>query len=265
MQAQIAARRAAAAAATRRAHSAPSPNDSGAGNAPGAIVQGNGSRAPAHASRAVAATRERIPPPSFADIRADAAQRGRRRRRGRTPLPAGVSITLRLVALLVIAAVIAVLLRVYVVQPFWIPSESMEPTLHGCSGCDDDRLLVDKLSYRIRSVHRGDVVVFHRPVAAPTPESDLIKRVIGLPGETVSGHGGRVYVGQRPLIEPYVNAACHGTADFAAVVVPAGDLFVMGDNRCNSTDSRVFGPIKRSSIVGRAVIIVWPLSRIHWL
>jgi signal peptidase I len=109
------------------------------------------------------------------------------------------------------------------------------------------------------------VVVFHRPVEAPTPEADLIKRVIGLPGETLSAHGGRVYVGERPLIEPYVNAACHGTADFSAVVVPAGEVFVMGDNRCNSTDSRVFGPIKRSSIVGRAVIIVWPLSRIHWL
>jgi signal peptidase I len=235
------------------------------GDVPEVTAHGSGGRLPAHAPRAIAGTRERIPPPSFADIRADAARRGRRRRRRRGHLPAGVTITLRLIALLVVAAAIAVLLRVYVVQPFWIPSESMEPTLHGCSGCDDDRLLVDKLSYRIRAVHRGDVVVFHRPAAAPTPETDLIKRVIGLAGDTLSAHGGRVYVGERPLIEPYVNPACDGTADFAPVVVPAGEVFVMGDNRCNSTDSRVFGPIKRSSIVGRAVIIVWPLSRIHWL
>jgi signal peptidase I len=264
MQAQIAARRAAAAAASRHAHSVNSPNGSGTRLVPAAYTSGEGDPAPAHAARVATGTRERIPPPSFADIRADAARRRRRRRR-RTILPAGVSIVVRLVALVVVAGVIAVLLRLYIVQPFWIPSESMEPTLHGCAGCDDDRLLVDKLSYRIRSVHRGDVVVFHRPMAALTPESDLIKRVIGLPGETVSAHGGRVYIGDRPLIEPYVDADCHGTADFAAVTVPPGELFVMGDNRCNSTDSRVFGPIERSSIVGRAVIIVWPLNRIHWL
>jgi len=141
----------------------------------------------------------------------------------------------------------------------------MEATLHGCPGCDDDRVLVDKLSYKLHSVHRGDVVVFSKPPSLQLDDSDLIKRVIGLPGETVSAHGGSVYIGNRRLTEPYVNANCAGTADFGPVTVPAGDAFMMGDNRCDSTDSRVFGPIAESTIVGRAFVIVWPLGRIHWL
>jgi signal peptidase I len=150
-------------------------------------------------------------------------------------------------------------------EPFWIPSESMEPTLHGCAGCDNDRLLVDRLSYHLHAVHRGDVVVFHRPPGLDAAEKVLIKRVIGLPGETVSGHDGKVWIGSRSLEESYVNRACHGTADFSPVTVPSGRYFVMGDNRCDSADSRVFGAIPGSSIIGRAFLIIWPLSRIQWL
>jgi signal peptidase I len=172
---------------------------------------------------------------------------------------------IRLLVLVVVAALLAFGLRAFVVEPFWIPSESMEPTLHGCSGCNNDRLLVDKLSYRLHAVHRGDVVVFHRPPGVEAPESVLIKRVIGLPGETISGHNGMVWIGDRPLEESYVNPACHGTTDFDPVTVLSGRYFVMGDNRCNSSDSRVFGPIPKSSIIGRAFLIIWPLGRIHWL
>ncbi len=160
---------------------------------------------------------------------------------------------------------LAVTLRTFVVEPFWIPSESMEQTLHGCSGCNDDRLLVDKLSYKLHGVHRGDVVVFHRPAGVNAAEPVLIKRVIGMSGETVSGHDGKVWIGERQLEESYVNGECGGTRDFPATTVPKGDVFVMGDNRCDSTDSRVFGPIKKSSIIGRAFLIIWPLGRIHWL
>ncbi len=160
---------------------------------------------------------------------------------------------------------LAVTLRTLVVEPFWIPSESMEQTLHGCTGCNDDRLLVDKLSYKLHPVHRGDVVVFRRPPSVNASEKVLIKRVIGLSGETVRGRDGKVWIDGRLLEEPYVNGVCDGTQDFAAVTVPAGDVFVMGDNRCDSTDSRVFGPIKKSSIIGRAFLIIWPLGRIHWL
>lgn len=172
---------------------------------------------------------------------------------------------LRYAGLIGFAVLLTILLRTFVVQPFWIPSSSMEPTLHGCSGCDEDRLLVDKLSYKLHSVHRGDVVVFARPPGFVIDEQDLIKRVIGLPGEVVSGHDGHVWIGQRQLTENYVKASCNGTADFDPVTVPKGEVFVMGDNRCDSSDSRVFGPIRQSSIVGRAFIVLWPLGRIHLL
>ena len=172
---------------------------------------------------------------------------------------------IRLFVLLAVTALLAVGLRTFVVEPFWIPSESMEPTLHGCSGCDNDRLLVDRLSYHLHPVHRGDVVVFNRPPGVNAAEKVLIKRVIGLPGETVSGHDGKVWIGSRLLQESYVNRACHGTADFRPVTVPSGRYFVMGDNRCDSTDSRIFGAIPGSSIIGRAFLIIWPLGRIHWL
>ena len=174
-------------------------------------------------------------------------------------------ILFRLLVLIAVAGALAVSLRTFVVEPFWIPSESMEQTLHGCTGCNDDRLLVDKLSYKLHGVHRGDVVVFHRPPGVPAAEEVLIKRVIGLAGETVSGHDGKVWIGDRMLEESYVNGDCRGTRDFAPITIPTGDVFVMGDNRCDSTDSRVFGPIKKSTIIGRAFLIIWPLGRIHWL
>jgi signal peptidase I len=171
--------------------------------------------------------------------------------------------TLLITVLLSIGAFIG--LRVAVVQPFYIPSASMEPTLHGCPGCTPDRVLVDKVTYRFRDPHRGEVVVFDRPANLRATEDELIKRVIGLPGETVSGHDNAVYIDGRRLDEPYVNAACNGTRDFTSVVVPKGEVFMMGDNRCDSSDSRVFGPVRINTIVGRAFLILWPPGRIHWL
>jgi signal peptidase I len=172
---------------------------------------------------------------------------------------------IQLVVILAAAAIVALGLRAFVVQPFWIPSQSMEPTLHGCPTCDPDRLLVDKLSYHLHAVHRGDVVVFGRPPKAPKTDTDLVKRVIGLPGEVVRASDHVVYVNNRALTEPYVPADCSGTENFGPVTVPTGDVFVMGDNRCDSLDSRYFGAIPQSSIVGRAFIIVWPLPHLHWL
>jgi signal peptidase I len=166
----------------------------------------------------------------------------------------------------VLAVVVTVVaLRMFVVASYYIPSASMEPTLHGCQHCEPDLVVVDKLSYRFGSVSRSDVVVFNRPPLAPPEDAQLIKRVIGLPGETISGHDGRVFVGSKALTEPYVNPACGGTADFAPVRVPAGEYFMMGDNRCDSLDSRVFGVITGSSIVGRAVAVSWPVKHLRWL
>jgi signal peptidase I len=173
---------------------------------------------------------------------------------------------IRFVSVLFAAAVLATLLRTWVVAPYFIPSASMETTLHGCTGCNNDHVLVDKLSYSLHSVHRGDVVVFHRPTTWQVSETLLIKRVVGLPGDVLSTQDGVVYVNGRQLVEPYIDRACtSGTTGLPQVQVPAGEVFVMGDNRCDSEDSRVFGPVPIHDIVGRAFVIVWPLGRIHWL
>jgi signal peptidase I len=169
------------------------------------------------------------------------------------------------VAIVVASVVVAVLVRSYAIQSFWIPSSSMEPTLHGCTGCQDDRVLVNKLSYTVGSISRGDVVVFHRPPGVPEQDTYLIKRVVGLSGDVISARNSVVVVNGHQLIEKYVNPACGGTSDFGPVTVPAGEVFVMGDNRCGSLDSRSFGTIKKSTVVGRAFMIVWPLDRVHWL
>lgn len=164
-----------------------------------------------------------------------------------------------------VAAVSLLVIRPFVLEPFYIPSASMEPTLHGCPGCDPDRVLVEKLSYRFGDPQRGEIAVFERPPAAPSADDRLIKRIIGLPGDTVSGHDGSVWIGDRRLDEPYVNPGCGGTAAFDPVVVPPRSYFVMGDNRCDSLDSRFFGVISRAALTGRAVLIVWPVSRARWL
>src|SRR5581483_9989520 len=124
----------------------------------------------------------------------------------------------------------AFLLRSYVVQPYYIPSESMEPTLHGCTGCNDDHVLVDKISYRAHDVREGDIVVFHRPKGDQSPESVLIKRVIALAGDDVQLKKGHVFVNGLELNEPYVNKNC-GSAPTQPLTstthwsVPNGDVF----------------------------------------
>jgi len=179
-----------------------------------------------------------------------AAVRRKRRRRRLLEWPF-------LVAFSLLAALV---LRTFVVQTFYIPSESMHDTL-----LEGDRVLVNKLAYDFHDLRRGDVVVFRRPPNIDIADDDLIKRVIGLPGERVEGHDRHVYINNRQLEEPYLQRACGGTTDFPPVTVPAGQVFVMGDNRCDSTDSRVFGPIDTGLVVGRAFVIIWPAGRIGWL
>jgi signal peptidase I len=171
----------------------------------------------------------------------------------------------RMFAAVVVAALIALALRLFVVAPYYIPSASMEQTLHGCTGCNNDHVLVDKLSYKLHAVHRGDVVVFHRPASWSVSEKLLIKRVVGLPGDRLTEEGGVVYVNGLALVEPYVDKSCSGTAGLRPYTVPDNQVFVMGDNRCDSQDSRAFGSVNESAIIGRAFIIIWPLGRIHWI
>jgi signal peptidase I len=176
------------------------------------------------------------------------------------------------VIVVVIAVLVAVLLRTFVVQTFFIPSGSMEPTLQV-----GDRILVNKLSYHLHGVGRGDIVVFSRPPAENCggPEvNDLVKRVVGLPGETLTLSGGTVYVDGRRLDESWLPASEQGMTRPGpggtlyslqhAYRVPANDYFVMGDNRTDSCDSRFWGPISKSLIVGKVEMRVRPLSSISF-
>jgi signal peptidase I len=158
---------------------------------------------------------------------------------------------------------IALLVEAFLIQAFWIPSPSMEPTLDV-----GDRVLVNKLSYKLHDVHRGDVVVFERPPGASTGENgeikDLIKRVIAIGGDTIEAREGDVYVNGKPIEENYLEPGTP-TDSLPVTTIPEGHVFVMGDNRTNSEDSRVFGPIDEDDIVGRAFIRVLPITDIGWL
>jgi signal peptidase I len=163
------------------------------------------------------------------------------------------------------AVVLAIVVKAVLLQAFYIPSESMYPTLQR-----GDRVLVNKLSYRLHDVNRGDIVVFERPPSeTATDIPDLIKRVVGLSGEQIVIEGGRVLVDGEPLEESYLPEGVTTTADNAPnqcpredpCLVPEGEVWVMGDNRNDSKDSRYFGPIEEDTIVGRAFVVVWPLNR----
>lgn len=155
------------------------------------------------------------------------------------------------------ALLLAFLVKTFLFQVFLIPSSSMFPTLR-----DDDRVVVNKLSYELGEIERGDLVVFDRPERLVSNDIDhLIKRVVAVAGETVSAEGGQVLVDGRPLEEPYLPPGVV-TSDMDPFVVPSGHLWVMGDNRGASEDSRVFGPIDDDLVVGRAFVKLWPLTDI---
>jgi signal peptidase I len=164
-------------------------------------------------------------------------------------------LALEVLAILASALVLALVLKVAVVQAFVIPSLSMHPTLEV-----GDRVLVDKLPFH-DEVRRGDVVVFRPPPGSPAfEEADMIKRVIGLPGDEIAGRAGVLFVNGEAVEEPWLARGTY-TGDFGPVIVADDELFVMGDNRSASFDSRRFGPIKRDLFVGRAFVRWWPLSR----
>ena len=169
-----------------------------------------------------------------------------------------------------IAVAVAVLLRLFVVQTYFIPSLSMYPTLK-----EGDRIVVDKLSYRLHAVHQGDIVVFARPSdenCGGPPVPDLVKRVIGLPGQTISLAQGHVVLDGTRLHESWLPASEQGVTEVGPpgrsydlihpYKIPANHYFVMGDNRENSCDSRWWGPISGSLIVGQVDLRVWPITAI---
>jgi signal peptidase I len=176
----------------------------------------------------------------------------------------------------VVALAVAVIIKTFLVQAFFIPSASMRDTL-----LEGDRVMVNKLSYRFGEPERGDVIVFDSPLVPhngsesflgavvrnigealgiSTPETALIKRVIAIGGETLEIRGNQVYVDGVAVDEPYLRPGTHMDA-FGPVTVPIGEVFVMGDNRNQSEDSRRFGTIPVDDIIGRAFVRVWPPSR----
>ncbi|WP_242676914.1 signal peptidase I [Rhodococcus sp. ABRD24] len=211
--------------------------------------------------------------------------------------------------LILVALVLSFLLQTFIARVYLIPSESMEPTLHGCPGCTGDRIVVEKISYRFGDPEPGDVVVFRGPASwsenwdstrssnvvirgfqevgslvglVPPDENDLVKRVIATGGQTVEccDDQGRILVDGKPLDEPYVtmdfpfvpgaqtcDTAVRSGRCFGPVTVPEGNLWVMGDNRSNSSDSRFHvsdelqGTVPVDNVIGKATFIVLPPSR----
>ncbi len=189
----------------------------------------------------------------------------------------GLPFLLELPLLIIVALAVAIVIKAFLVQAFWIPSGSMIPTLEV-----NDRVLVNKLEYRIQDPARGDIVVFESPyrngdeetlaeavirnvfesigVRTAVVPDDFIKRVIATGGETVEIHDGAVYVDGEAIAEPYLPSDIQ-MADFGPVTVDRDHLFVMGDNRNSSSDSRVFGTIDEETVVGRAFVRMWPFDR----
>ena len=172
------------------------------------------------------------------------------------------------VVILGAALLLAVVVKTYLLQAFFIPSPSMVPTLQV-----QDRVLVNKLSYRLGPVDRGDVVVFERPENVSGDIKDLIKRVVAVEGDTIESQGNTLYVNGQPLREPYVNYVRVGDVMTQAIgaavekqTIPDGKVYVMGDNRTNSTDSRfALGPVDEDAIIGRAFVKIWPLGSLGLL
>jgi signal peptidase I len=187
------------------------------------------------------------------------------------------------VVLVALAVLLAVVFKTFLVAAFYIPSGSMESTLN-----ISDRVLVEKVSYRFGEIERGDVVVFvheesglapagpSNPIAGffsglgqaigvvPPSDRDFIKRVVGLPGDTINCQGGKLVRNGQPVAEPYLDPETE-TQSCTRTTVGPGELYVMGDNRSNSQDSRAFGPIQEDDVVGRAFVRIWPLNHTGWL
>jgi signal peptidase I len=173
------------------------------------------------------------------------------------------------------AILIVLALKAWVVNPYRIPSSSMEPTLHcarpsaGCEAHFSDRVLANRFIYRFRDPRRGEIIVFKTPGNSPVcgttrAHEVFVKRLIGLPGETVSERDGIVYINNVRLNEPYIQASRRDHNPPGSWVVPKGQYFFMGDNRAQSCDSRVWGAVPRANLIGEVFFVYWPLNRISF-
>lgn len=156
-----------------------------------------------------------------------------------------------------LAVVIALLIHQFLVTQYLVDGHSMDPTL--ASG---ERLIVDRLSYDFGPPKRGDIIVFRAPVVG---DEDWVKRVIGLPGDTIAISDGKLLLNGKVIPEPFIAQPMDPTHNFGPLRIPPGELFVMGDNRNVSEDSRMIGPIAISSVIGRVALIIWPLRDVRVL
>jgi signal peptidase I len=168
-----------------------------------------------------------------------------------------------------VGAVLAI--KAWVVNPYRIPSSSMEPTLHcaepgdGCIARFSDRVLANRFIYRFQEPERGDIIVFETPPEARSrcgASGTFVKRLIGLPGDTIAERNGVVFINDKPLNEPYLNGGERDEASFPERQIPGDHYFMMGDNRVQSCDSRVWGPIPHENIIGEVFAVYWPPQRI---
>ena len=188
-------------------------------------------------------------------------------------LPHPLRVAVDWIVTLAVAFAIVLTLKVEVANPYRIPSSSMEPTLKcakpatGCEATFSDRVIANRLAYRFRDPHRGDIVVFTAPPAAKercTEGGTYVKRLIGLPGDVVSERNGYVYIDGKRLNEPYVQSSRRDGQTQTWPRVPKGEYFMMGDNRADSCDSRQWGPVPRKNLIGPVLMTYWPLDRISF-
>jgi signal peptidase I len=168
---------------------------------------------------------------------------------------------------IVVAVLLVLVFEAEVAKPFKIPSSSMEPTLHcakpgaWCEARFNDRVIANRLAFRFGSPKRGEIVVFEAPKNACGVGGTFVKRLIGLPGDLVAEHEGRVTIDGKPLQEPYVQPALRDL-DSGSWPVPKGRYFFMGDDRAHSCDSRMWGTVPRSSLIGPVLATYWPPTRL---
>jgi signal peptidase I len=187
-------------------------------------------------------------------------------------LPRGWRITIDWIVTIVGAVAIVLAIKAWVINPYRIPSSSMEPTLHcarpgnGCEARFSDRVLANRFIYHVGKPHRGDIIVFKTPPLAKErcgAGGTFVKRLVALPGETWQEKNGFIYIDGKKLIEPYVKSDRRDTGtSYPARQIPPGMYFMMGDNRTQSCDSREWGPVPRGNLIGEVFAVYWPPNRI---
>jgi signal peptidase I len=186
-------------------------------------------------------------------------------------LPHGWRVTIDWLVTILGAIAIVLAIKAWVVNPYRIPSSSMEPTLHcarpdtGCEARFSDRVLACRFCYRLWSPKRGDIVVFHTPPLADVrcgAGGTFVKRLIGLPGETWEERAGYIYINGKRLDEPYVKPDRRDARTISPIKIKPGHYFMMGDNRSSSCDSRAWGTVPRGNLIGKVFATYWPPNRI---